>query len=913
MTSDFIYDAVGHDLVKFYRNNPVIAAHDLLGVDLYPLQQVVIEDSWFKKFSVLVACRGSGKCVAGDTIIYTSEGLEEIGSMSNELLVSEEIDLSVHGFKGHAQRNRAHKWYFDGEKEILKITTQHGYQLKAAYDEHRIKAVNDHGGIDWKYVRDLKLGDFLPIDRKFSFKPRLGKDRKFFEDIIEATVIGSFLSDKGLPEEIKSIDIPHLNLLIKKLSGPKEKKIPVKILNSIPLLRSCLRALFTSSAVLEKNRLIFYSDNEVLSRQVHTVLLAFGVISKLTVGPTNIIAISGFSLKKFISQVGLIGKSNQAANYDITGSFLEDLVPLNAKRLTYILSHLPKNSFYHQLIESLKNTKNESIKYSDLIDTINLCKESNYSDEHLEYFKFLYDRKFFFDKVVSIEQGYDKVYDLSCNDDNSYISNGFVSHNTFNVGVLASLSALLYPGIKIGFISASFRQAKFCFKEVENLWNASPIFQQATKGRPVHNPDSYRIEMKSAGNRTGGVIEAIPIGFEGAKVRGSRFQYIFVDEFAQVPEDVFNKVIRPMAATNLRPMDKYRISRKYKPMLEAGHITEEEYNNMVSGTGFVTNRIMVCSSAYYKFNHLYTRYEAYKQAIRDGSKDYAVHKISYRDIPEEILDQDGIIEARNTMSTTEFAMEYESLFVSDTDGVFKASLLESCSNRCDILLSCDLECVMAIDPARKKDDFAISIFKIGSPHETVYARRFVDKKIQESVKIIEILLSRYNVVHICLDAGAGGGGQVVADLLETIEPPIYRIDDEVHREGRRILELVNFNSRWIHEAVNNTKYLLENEMLVFPRSPSLFENSSEDAENAYQDIKAMLTQTTNIVATPLRSGAIHYDLPGGAKETDGSDGLKKDLFSTLILGGKALYEMKHRPQILLSPILDLGIVRERLW
>ena len=51
----------GLELIGFYRNNPSIAARDLLGVDFAPIQQVVFNDMWFKNYNISVMGRGGGK------------------------------------------------------------------------------------------------------------------------------------------------------------------------------------------------------------------------------------------------------------------------------------------------------------------------------------------------------------------------------------------------------------------------------------------------------------------------------------------------------------------------------------------------------------------------------------------------------------------------------------------------------------------------------------------------------------------------------------------------------------------------------------------------------------------------------------------------------------------------------------
>ena len=51
----------GKDLISFYNANPCVAAYDLLGVDLAPIQRLVFKDMWFKNYVIAVCGRGFGK------------------------------------------------------------------------------------------------------------------------------------------------------------------------------------------------------------------------------------------------------------------------------------------------------------------------------------------------------------------------------------------------------------------------------------------------------------------------------------------------------------------------------------------------------------------------------------------------------------------------------------------------------------------------------------------------------------------------------------------------------------------------------------------------------------------------------------------------------------------------------------
>ena len=108
----------------------------------------------------------------------------------------------------------------------------------------------------------------------------------------------------------------------------------------------------------------------------------------------------------------------------------------------------------------------------------------------------------------------------------------------------AILEGMLYPGRRIGCLSASFRQAKQIFDEINRIYDQSPILQQCTTRRPIISNDSCRLEFKPAFGRDYSVIIALPLA-DGTKIRGARFHSILLDEAPHVPEDVFQTVIRP--------------------------------------------------------------------------------------------------------------------------------------------------------------------------------------------------------------------------------------------------------------------------------------------------------------------------------------------------------------------------------
>ena len=97
-------------------------------------------------------------------------------------------------------------------------------------------------------------------------------------------------------------------------------------------------------------------------------------------------------------------------------------------------------------------------------------------------YKFLRDiqgKHYFYDRVESIEDdGMQTLYDVYFNEeDHSYLSNGFISHNSFTMALYCGLRALLIPGRKIVVAGAAFRQSKVIFEYLSTIHNNAPVSQ----------------------------------------------------------------------------------------------------------------------------------------------------------------------------------------------------------------------------------------------------------------------------------------------------------------------------------------------------------------------------------------------------------------------------------------------------
>ncbi len=473
---------------------------------------------------------------------------------------------------------------------------------------------------------------------------------------------------------------------------------------------------------------------------------------------------------------------------------------------------------------------------------------------------------------------------------------------TFLHGVFASLKAMLYPGHRVGLLAPTFRQAKMMFDEVDRLYKRSPILQAATEKRPTQQADNCYLRFKSVGNKNSSIIQALPLG-DGTKIRGARFYSILCDEFPHIPKEIFDMVIRPMGATVADPMENVRKIKRRKSLIEKGLMTEDE----AMADDHRANQLLITSSGYFTFNHLYDLYNAYKAEMQAGSTKYAVWRVPYDLLEEGFLDPNNVEAARKQMSSLEFRMEYEAAFIPDTDSFYRASLLEACSQTgfsTQVAGFSEKSYCLGIDPARKEDSFAICVVEMGKPAKIVHALELQNQPFPKMASLIEDLCGIFNVVDIYMDAQ--GGGLAIKDILaennrSLREGPILDRDDEVffRHSGRKILTMCNFSTDFIQESNYNALSLLEHKELLFPSIQDKISTAAE--EESWETIRAMKSQMQMIEISVTPTGKNHFDVPKGG----GHGSQKKDLYTAFMLAARCVYD-HYWTEELVEDILHQG-------
>jgi hypothetical protein len=505
---------------------------------------------------------------------------------------------------------------------------------------------------------------------------------------------------------------------------------------------------------------------------------------------------------------------------------------------------------------------------------------------------------------------------------------------------LAILQAWLYPGRRVGCLSASFRQSKQIFEEIGKIWDRSPLLQQCTTRHPVISNDTCRLDFKPVPGYDPSTIRALPLA-DGSKIRGARFHMIIVDECVHVPEDVFQMVIRPMAATHQDPVRAMRIEKEKDRIKAQGLPPEIELKLIKELEEFIgANQIVMLTSGYYSFNYVYNLYKKYSARMHgrfeyeegeeidsEDPEDYATFQIPWQAIPKGFLDPRALRDARRDMAAIQFRMEYEAAWILDTGGWFKASDVDLCRSHSLVEDEVMLEphtvhhrgkpgrnYIMSIDPARTSDAFAIVIseFDPSFGMKVAFVEQHFNRTTPDMVRRIFELNNLFHIIEIGIDKG--GGGQQIADFLAegTVEDtPLFDMEEEKYRgmRGKHIVKLIDFTSAWIEQANNDAYNMLQRRQMCFP-SPNM---GAETKESKVQDevsrtIEKMISQLLSITPSETRlAGKIRFDLP----ETGGGFEQHKDLYSAWLIGSHLIYTKLMEGALPTKKMPLLGIITPR--
>ena len=540
---------------------------------------------------------------------------------------------------------------------------------------------------------------------------------------------------------------------------------------------------------------------------------------------------------------------------------------------------------------------------------------------------------------------------------------------SFILALYSTLKCLFSPGTKIVIVGSAFRQSKIIFEYMETIWRNSPILRSIFNG----NDDGPRRDVDRCTIRLGDSWAiAIPLG-DGSKIRGLRAHIIIADEFASISPDIYETVVSGFAAVSANPIQNVKEYAKKKAMTDAGLWNDElQALNVKMG-----NQAIISGTADYGFKHFASYWKRYKSIIEsEGSiqklseifkgevpenfnwKDYSIIRIPYELIPKGFMDDKQVSRAKATIHTAIYNMEYAACFVSDSEGFFRRSLIESCvvSDQKPIILNdkpimfesvikgnASYQYVYGIDPASEQDNFSIIIIEIHNNHSrivycwTTNRNNFKDRQKTGLIKDhdfygfctrkIRNLMKVFPCTRIGIDAQ--GGGVAIEESLhdpakleegENLIWPIIDPDkskDTDDQAGLHILELIQFaRVEWTAQANHGLRKDLEDKILLFPRFDNLTLGLALDKEGqdileselnpiydtnseCILEIEELKNELTTIVMTQTSTGPNardRWDTPE-IKMPNGKKGrLRKDRYSSLLIANMLARQMQRTLQ-----------------
>ena len=511
---------------------------------------------------------------------------------------------------------------------------------------------------------------------------------------------------------------------------------------------------------------------------------------------------------------------------------------------------------------------------------------------------------------------------------------------SFTTAIFAYLDAILNQGVEIGILSKSFRQAKMIFKKIEDI-AAKPeaaYLSQCITHKSKSN-DEWLLEIGRSR------IRALPLG-DGEKLRGFRFHRIIIDEFALMPERIYNEVIIPFLSVVENPTQREELYNTETMLIEQGKMKDEDRYI------WPNNKLIALSSASYKFEYMYKAYEQFEDLIRVGSNSKAdahrtIMQFSYDCAPKQLYDKNLIEQAKSTMSQSQFDREFGAVFTDDSSGYFKTSKMAACTLKdgdkttVEVAGEVGEKYILSFDPSwaesESSDDFAMSVFKLNDEKKMgtlVHCYALSGANLKQHIFYLYYLLKHFNIVAICGDYNGGvqflnaanesslfKKNKLKINCINTNFDDVENYQDrlrdgkmEYNLDNKTICYLRKPTSQWIRRAnellqanfdhkrilfaaraINDSyneqrRKKIPIDKLQFLRTSLNVDKETTSAkmidfvEHQFDMLNLTKTECALIQITTSASGTQSFDLPSNLKRQTGPEKTRKDSYSSLVLG-----------------------------
>lgn len=267
--------------------------------------KAVLERRWRPAAILLAGGYGCGKCVTGDSLIHTRQGLVRIDSLheGEEEDSARPLALDVVTPSGWQQTSH---FYYGGVKPTLRACLDTGQEIKGTY-VHPIQVMTDRG-FEWVQLQYLQPGSFVVV-KPTPFEGTGGLDSlgyylgfcvgagsydgpslmlrgsgKTLQTLLAIQSFGDEKWHREVKEPLWSIRTKLGRTFLARdgigNSAPHSKSLPAWVMTASQDVKlSILRGLLDADGSVETAE--FNTDSEVLARQVQSLLLAVGLLSQV--------------------------------------------------------------------------------------------------------------------------------------------------------------------------------------------------------------------------------------------------------------------------------------------------------------------------------------------------------------------------------------------------------------------------------------------------------------------------------------------------------------------------------------------------------------------------------------------------------------------------------------------------------
>ncbi|MEO3780370.1 intein-containing DNA gyrase subunit A [Micromonospora sp. B11E3] len=421
-------------------------------------------------------------CLSGDARIRTADGSVRIDRIVADAAPGSETDIELKVRDRNGDLVRASKFFHSGEHPTLRLRTREGYELTGTHN-HPVLCLVDVAGVPtllWKLLAEVSPGDRVVLQRAVPDEigyPMLGHveaallagafvsegwvsegragfnnvDREFFVRVLTAydLAVGGprYVAQRAIASGsvLHELDIQDLTALrgslLAELIGVRSaaKFVPEFVWQGQPAVkRAFLQALFEgdgSSSLLPRNTIqISYSTRSArLAREVQQLLLEFGVVSRQVRyddGEIKVVVTNRRDAGIFAAHVGFLGRKQAKLETELAS------IPASSTALSS--DHVPLVGDFIREHGATRWTERDWLRRHN-VDRIERWERdrdeiaARITDaEVLDVVEPLVDGRFYYAEVASVtDAGVQPVYSIRVDtDDHSFVSDGFVSHNT---------------------------------------------------------------------------------------------------------------------------------------------------------------------------------------------------------------------------------------------------------------------------------------------------------------------------------------------------------------------------------------------------------------------------------------------------------------------------------------------------